>query len=136
MHSCSLNTLLGSGLLIPGLAAANIGDIPRTDRSINIDGAMNEEAWRDAARIDINIETRPRENIAAKVGTVAYLIEDGDSLYVAQLDVNNQFALLFPKTRPFFLTVRRRLTQLRRWRRPSLENHGQPIGPVPASADG
>jgi hypothetical protein len=83
LHSFSLNTLLGLALLIPGLAAANIGDIPRTDRSINIDGALDEKAWQEAARIDINIETRPGENIPAKVGTVAYLIEDGDSLYVA-----------------------------------------------------
>ncbi len=83
VQSHSLKTLLGLILLAPGLAIANIGDIPRTDQSITIDGALDDAAWQDATQIEIDIETRPGENIPAKVRTVAYLIEDGSNLYVA-----------------------------------------------------
>ncbi|MDJ0911791.1 MAG: DUF5916 domain-containing protein [Woeseiaceae bacterium] len=83
MHSYSLRSLLGLVLLAPGLAAANVGDIPRTDQSISIDGAMDEEAWQNATQISLDFETRPGENVPAKVRTVAYLIEDGTSLFVA-----------------------------------------------------
>ncbi|MEM7432213.1 MAG: carbohydrate binding family 9 domain-containing protein [Pseudomonadota bacterium] len=57
--------------------------IPRTDLDIRIDGVMDEAAWRDAAQIAVDIETRPGENIAAPVQTTAYLIENGSSLFVA-----------------------------------------------------
>lgn len=83
MHSNSLKSLLGLLLLVPGYVAANVGDIPRTDQSISIDGTMDEAAWQDAAQIEIDVETRPGENIPARVKTVAYIVEDGESLYVA-----------------------------------------------------
>ncbi len=83
MNPYSLRTVLGLTLLVPGLAAANIGDIPRTDQSISIDGTMDEAAWQDATQIAIDTETRPGENIPAKVETIAYLIEDGSSLFIA-----------------------------------------------------
>jgi len=59
------------------------GDLPRTSAEISIDGIMDEAAWADAIPVSLNIETRPGENTPAKIETVAYLIEDGKSLYVA-----------------------------------------------------
>ena len=44
---------------------------------------MDEAAWQDAVRVDVDIETRPGENIRAPVDTTAYLIEDGENLYLA-----------------------------------------------------
>ncbi len=70
-------------LSLPALAVASIADLPRTGGSISIDGLLDEAAWQDAAKIDLDKETRPGENIAAKVKTVAYLVEDGEHLYVA-----------------------------------------------------
>ncbi|MDJ0940306.1 MAG: DUF5916 domain-containing protein [Woeseiaceae bacterium] len=70
-------------LLSPGVALASLGDLPRTDQAISIDGVLDEDEWRDATRIEIDTETRPGENVPAKVRTVAYLVEDGKSLYVA-----------------------------------------------------
>jgi len=58
-------------------------ELPQTGGEISIDGVMDEEAWQHAARIEIDTETRPGENIPARVRTVAYLVEDGDNLYVA-----------------------------------------------------
>ena len=63
--------------------AASISDLPHTDGAISIDGVMDEAAWKDATAIDIDIETRPGENIPARVKTVAYIIENGQKLYVA-----------------------------------------------------
>ena len=63
--------------------AARISDLPHTDGAISIDGVMDEAAWADATAIDIDIETRPGENIPARVKTVAYILEDGQKLYVA-----------------------------------------------------
>ena len=67
----------------PLAAIASIHDLPRTDHEITIDGVMDEAAWAHAMAIAIDIETRPGENTPAPVDTVAYLLEDGESLYVA-----------------------------------------------------
>ena len=64
-------------------AVATISGIPRTADTIKIDGILDESAWQHAVRIQIDNETRPGENIPARVETVAYLIENGESLYVA-----------------------------------------------------
>ncbi len=69
--------------LVPAIGAANVAELPRTFGSITVDGVLDEDAWADAARIDIDTETRPGENIPARVKTVAYLVEDGEHLYVA-----------------------------------------------------
>ncbi len=77
---------LGLVVLILGMPLsvhATIGDLPRTDSEITIDGVMDDAAWVDATRVSIDIETRPGENTPAPVDTVAYIIEDGTSLYVA-----------------------------------------------------
>ncbi|MDH3748247.1 MAG: carbohydrate binding family 9 domain-containing protein [Gammaproteobacteria bacterium] len=69
--------------LWPDIALANSSDLPSTNGEIHIDGLLDEQAWQDAARIDIDTETRPGENIPARVKTVAYLVEDGENLYIA-----------------------------------------------------
>lgn len=67
----------------PAAALANISELPRTNGEIRIDGLLDEQAWQDATQIDIDTETRPGENIPARVKTVAYLVEDGENLYIA-----------------------------------------------------
>ncbi len=62
---------------------ADVTQWPKTDGEFSIDGVMEEEAWKDAVRIPIDTETDPGENIPAPVETTAYLVEDGDSLFVA-----------------------------------------------------
>ena len=69
-------------LALPALSNASIGELPSTEHAVRIDGVLDEEAWQDALQIDINVETKPGENIAARVKTIAYLVEDGDNLYV------------------------------------------------------
>ncbi len=75
--------LLGLVACLPSTSVASILDLPRTSGEITIDGVIDEAAWGDAALFDIDIETRPGENTPAPVKTVAYLVEDGDSLYIA-----------------------------------------------------
>ncbi len=70
-------------LLFPAVSSANVAELPSTERSIRIDGVLDEEAWRDATQINVNIETRPGENTEAPVKTVAYLVEDGKNLFIA-----------------------------------------------------
>ena len=65
------------------VAGAAPASLPNTAEEITIDGVMDEPAWQDATQIDLDIETRPGENTAAKIATVVYLIEDGRNLYVA-----------------------------------------------------
>ena len=60
-----------------------IPDLPRVNGTVTIDGSLDDEAWRHALQIEVNTETNPGENIPAKVKTVAYLMEDGNSLFVA-----------------------------------------------------
>jgi Domain of unknown function (DUF5916)/Carbohydrate family 9 binding domain-like len=64
-------------------AAGSTLQLPHTGDRITIDGRLDEAAWSSAVRVDIDTETRPGENIRVPVRTVAYLIEDGVSLYLA-----------------------------------------------------
>jgi len=64
-------------------AVASIPLLPSTSSEIVIDGVMDEAAWEDAVPIHINVQTHPAENVPAQVQTIAYLVEDGESLYVA-----------------------------------------------------
>ncbi|MGB5512401.1 MAG: DUF5916 domain-containing protein, partial [Woeseiaceae bacterium] len=74
--------LLCAGL--PWLTAhANPVSLASTDLPVTIDGVLDEAAWQDATAIKVNIETEPGENIPARVETVAYVLENGVSLYVA-----------------------------------------------------
>jgi hypothetical protein len=70
-------------LLLAAPAFANIASLPRTGESITIDGVLDDEAWKYATQISIDKETNPGENIPARVQTVAYLVEDGEKLYIA-----------------------------------------------------
>ena len=73
---------VAGALVVPAICFGLETELPRTDRSIDIDGRLDDAAWADAVRIEIDTETRPGENIPARVRTVAYLVEDGTHLYV------------------------------------------------------
>ncbi len=62
---------------------AAVPDLPRIDDVVKIDGNLDDAAWRQALQIEVNTETNPGENVPAKVRTIAYLMEDGNSLFVA-----------------------------------------------------
>ncbi len=63
--------------------SANIPDLPRVNGPVSIDGILDDDEWRQALQIKVDTETNPGENIPAKVKTVAYLMEDGKSLFIA-----------------------------------------------------
>ncbi len=65
------------------LSLAGVSSLPNTQLEIQIDGRLDDAAWRDATRITIDTETRPGENLPAKVETTAFIIEDGENIYVA-----------------------------------------------------
>ena len=58
-------------------------ELPRTEDEFVVDGELSEAAWQEAIRVDLTIETDPGENLEASVATRAFLIEDGENLYVA-----------------------------------------------------
>jgi len=82
--------LLLSGLLLTNLAFSakeikvegKIFDIPKTDLKININGVLDEKAWEDALKFNLDIEVMPAENVPAPVDTECYLIYDTNHLYV------------------------------------------------------
>jgi len=51
--------------------------------SVSLDGVLNDFAWKNATRVDLNYENRPGEGVKARVKTEAYLFEDGRNLYIA-----------------------------------------------------
>ena len=77
----SILALLMACVSLP--AAASVPVLPNTSGNIVIDGVMDDVAWQDAVAIPVDVQTHPGENIGAQVHTVAYLIEDGESLYIA-----------------------------------------------------
>ena len=66
-----------------GQLQAVTNDLPKTSEAIKIDGVMDEAVWQHATQIQIDTETNPGENTPAPVATVAYLVENGESLYIA-----------------------------------------------------
>jgi len=77
-----------TGLLVllashPLRATTALPDLPSTTAAIAIDGIMDEAAWADAIAVKVDNETSPGENTPAPVETIAYLVEDGESLYIA-----------------------------------------------------
>ena len=70
-------------LVLPVPALAIVAELPRTTDTITIDGVLDEAVWRNAVRVDLQYETDPGENVEAPVATRAYLLEDGQNLYVA-----------------------------------------------------
>ena len=60
-----------------------IPDLPRISDPVRIDGILDDDAWRQALQIQVDSETKPGENIPAKVKTVTYLMRDGDSVFAA-----------------------------------------------------
>ncbi len=73
--------VVAAGISVP--AWASVADLPRTSAEITIDGVIDEPAWQEATQVHLIFETRPGENIDARVRTVVYLIEDGENLYLA-----------------------------------------------------
>jgi hypothetical protein len=69
--------------LMPASVLATVTDLPRVSGAISVDGVLDEAVWQLAARIDVNLETNPGENLVARVQTTAYLFEDGENLYIA-----------------------------------------------------
>ena len=58
-------------------------EIPRIHKPITIDGHINEAIWTKARRFLVNNVTFPHENIPSPVQTEAFMMEDGENLYVA-----------------------------------------------------
>lgn len=58
-------------------------NIPRTDSIVTVDGVLDEPLWNNAKRIVVNNITYPHENKRSPVHTEAFIVEDGDTLYVA-----------------------------------------------------
>ena len=73
----------------PALAQSIGDDIPRIDHSPKIDGILSVGEWDNATAINLNIETEPGYNTVAEVSTKAFLMEDGDVLYVAFVAEDN-----------------------------------------------
>ena len=70
-------------VLAIGTAWAEVVELPTVRSSFEIDGRLIEDAWQAGLQIELDVETNPGENIPARVRTVAYLLEDGENLYVA-----------------------------------------------------
>ena len=57
--------------------------VPRTAKAIQIDGRLDEEAWRDALALELPYEVDPGENTPAPVRTECFVLYDAGHLYVA-----------------------------------------------------
>lgn len=57
--------------------------IPRISTAPRIDGVVNPQEWQAATRVLLDIETSPGENIPSDITAEAFLMEDGEVLYVA-----------------------------------------------------
>ena len=58
-------------------------DIPRTATAPVIDGRVDADEWAGAARVEVNIEYEPADNVPADVRAEALIMEDGETLFIA-----------------------------------------------------
>ena len=70
---------------VPSVIAQSTADfhIPRVSTAPVIDGDVGSAEWGQATRVTLGLETSPSENIPASVATEAFIMEDGEYLYVA-----------------------------------------------------
>src|SRR3954464_11365031 len=72
---------------VPAVAQATLAGEPiamtRSAGKITIDGALDDEGWRNATRLDKWYETQPGDNTEPKVKNVGYLTYDERFLYAA-----------------------------------------------------
>lgn len=57
--------------------------IPHVASAPEIDGEVNAAEWAQATRVELDTEFAPTDGLAARVRTEAFIMEDGDALYVA-----------------------------------------------------
>ncbi|MFT5451833.1 MAG: hypothetical protein ACI9N9_001319 [Enterobacterales bacterium] len=58
-------------------------NLPHFLEKITVDGIIDEAVWKKAITFELDVETKPGENIKAPVRTTVYLYEDGENLNVA-----------------------------------------------------
>lgn len=80
---------VGVGVWPAGFAAASSGDsedphqVPRAGSEIVIDGIVNEAAWDEALRLNLEYEVRPAENTPPPVRTEVFITYDDSRVLVA-----------------------------------------------------
>lgn len=80
----TLGSLLYSTQTVAGCLSQDPAfHIPKTDKKITVDADLSDPAWINAHRIEMSNVTWPNENVPAPVRTEAFVIEDGETLYVA-----------------------------------------------------
>jgi uncharacterized protein DUF5916/cellulose/xylan binding protein with CBM9 domain len=57
--------------------------VPKVNSEMDVDAYLNESFWKEAVKIEANIEVRPGENIPAPVNTEVLLCYDESNIYVA-----------------------------------------------------
>ena len=91
---CKISCVLGAlflGALLPRTAASNqiraaekvTYAIPRVTSAPRIDGRMDGDEWQAASQVSLRYDISPGDNDPAPVKTTAYIMEDGEQLYVA-----------------------------------------------------
>ena len=78
--------LLPAALMLAALPQKNIAAdyyIPPTKSQPKIDGILDRNEWVDASEVLVNIETDPADSVKSDVKTRAFLMENGETLFVA-----------------------------------------------------
>jgi hypothetical protein len=67
------------------VAASRVGSlaIPHAAAAVKVDGILDDPIWQAALKMQLTVETYPRENQPPEVETTAYLVENGDQLLIA-----------------------------------------------------
>ncbi len=76
--------LLSMSLVCPSQAQERSAlTIPKVQAAPEIDGRVDAAEWAQATRVLLDTEFSPTEDIPARVQTEAFIMEDGDRLYIA-----------------------------------------------------
>ncbi len=71
-------------LLTPSaLAEKTTYTMPRVSIAPTIDGVIDDNEWSNASQVELKYDINPGENAPAPVATTAYIMEDGEYIYVA-----------------------------------------------------
>jgi Domain of unknown function (DUF5916)/Carbohydrate family 9 binding domain-like len=68
----------------------NVIEVPNLQGEVVLDGVLDEALWQQAKQVELDIETRPADNIPAKIKTTAFIADNGREILIAFRAQDNQ----------------------------------------------
>ena len=83
LRSSLVIALLFAQLMFVTAHGRAVYTIPRVNQSPDINGTLGEGEWTKASMVELKYDVNPGDSTPAPVKTIAYMMEDGETLYIS-----------------------------------------------------